>query len=157
MAVRDNERAAQTFAVSAVSAKLRAFTISGAIAGIAGGLFVHLNQSFNLESYAPGDNIDVLVAGVIGGLGTAGGAVLGALFVGGTQWFITAPEWRFLSTAAGVLAVLSVLPGGLISLVVRLRDLTVRWLVRATSGTAERSDASSTVPRSSADAPWETP
>ncbi len=130
MAVRDNERAAQAFSVSAVRAKLTAFTISGAIAGVAGGLFVHLNQAFNLDSYGPGQSLDVFVAAVIGGLGTIAGAVLGALFLRGTQWFITAPEWRFLSSGAGVLLVLLVLPGGLASLFVKLRDVGVRWLQR---------------------------
>ena len=94
MAVRDNERGAQAFSVSAARTKLTAFTVSGAIAGIAGGLFVHLNQAFNLYSYGPGQSLDVFVAAVIGGLGTVAGAVLGALFLRGTQWFITAPEWR---------------------------------------------------------------
>lgn len=130
LAVRDNERAAQSFSVSAVRAKLTAFTISGAIAGVGGGLFVHLNQAFNLASYGPGESLDVFVASVIGGLGTIAGAVLGALFLRGTQWFITAPEWRFLSSAAGVLLVLLVLPGGLGALVVKVRDAGVRWLLR---------------------------
>ena len=129
VAVRDNERGAQSFAVSAVRAKLTAFTISGAIAGIAGGLFVHLNQSFNLASYGPGQSLDVFVAAVVGGLGTIAGAVLGALFLRGTQWFITAPEWRFLSSAVGVLLVLLVLPGGLASLFGKLRDVGLRWLL----------------------------
>ena len=134
IAVRDNERGAQSFSVSAVRAKLTAFTISGAIAGVAGGLFVHLNQAFNLASYGPGASLDVFVASVVGGLGTAAGAVLGALFLRGTQWFITAPEWRFVSSAVGVLLVLLILPGGLVSVFVKLRDVTVRWLLGRAGG-----------------------
>ena len=123
--------------MSAVRAKLTAFTVSGAIAGVAGGLFVHLNQAFNLDSYGPGQSLDVFVAAVIGGLGTLAGAVLGALFLRGTQWFITAPEWRFLSSGAGVLLVLLVLPGGLASLFVKLRDVGVRWLQRRSGGRSQ--------------------
>ena len=53
------ERAGRAgFAVSAVPAKLTAFTISGAVAGIAGGLFVHLNQAFSLASYGPGQSLE---------------------------------------------------------------------------------------------------
>ena len=76
VAIRDNERAAQSFAVPAVRAKLTAFTISGAIAGAAGTLFVHLNQAFSLALYHPGESLDVFVAAVVGGLGVArrGGA-----------------------------------------------------------------------------------
>src|SRR5262249_39705577 len=38
VAMRDNERAAQSFSVSVVRAKLSAFVLSGTVAGIAGGL-----------------------------------------------------------------------------------------------------------------------
>ncbi len=41
IALRENERAAQSYSLSAVRVKLTAFVISGTIAGIAGGLFVH--------------------------------------------------------------------------------------------------------------------
>ena len=130
VAIRDNERAAQSFAVPAVRAKLTAFTISGAIAGAAGALFVHLNQAFSLALYHPGQSLDVFVAAVVGGLGSPVGAVLGAAYLRGTDWFITAPEWYFLSTGVGVLFVLLVVPGGLASLVVRLRDVYVGWVLR---------------------------
>ena len=130
VAIRDNERAAQSFAVPAVRAKLTAFTISGAIAGIGGVLLVHLTQAFSLATYHPGESLDVFVAAVVGGLGSISGAVLGAAYLRGTQWFITAPEWYLLSTAVGVLFVLLVVPGGLASLLVRLRDVYVGWVLR---------------------------
>ena len=130
VAIRDNERAAQSFAVPAVRAKLTAFTISGAVAGAAGTLFVHLNQAFSLALYHPGQSLDVFVAAVVGGLGSPVGAVLGAAYLRGVDWFITAPEWYFLSTGIGVLFVLLVVPGGLASLVVRLRDVYVGWVLR---------------------------
>ena len=63
--------------------------------------------------YSPGESLDVFVAAVVGGLGSVCGGVLGAVYLRGTQWFITAPEWQFLSTGVGVLLVLLILPGGL--------------------------------------------
>ena len=51
VAMRENERAAQSFSVSPVPVKLTAFMMSGAVAGVGGGLFVHLSQSFDLTSY----------------------------------------------------------------------------------------------------------
>jgi len=134
IAVRDNERAAQSFSIGAVRAKLTAFTISGVIAGIGGALFVHLNQAFSLDSYAGGQNVAVFASSVVGGLGSVGGAVLGAAYLRGMQWFITSNEWYFLSTAAGVLLVLLLLPGGLVSLCVRARDAYVGWLLRRSDG-----------------------
>ncbi|MFP5489113.1 MAG: branched-chain amino acid ABC transporter permease, partial [Acidimicrobiia bacterium] len=129
VALRENELAAQAVSVSPVPAKLTAFTLSGAVAGIAGGLFVHLNQSFDLTSYGAGESLNVFTAAVVGGLGSLFGGVLGAVFLRGSQWFITAAEWRLLSSAMGVLLVLLILPGGLASLVIRIRDRLAALIV----------------------------
>ena len=130
VALRENELAAQAFSVSPVPVKLTAFTISGFVAGIAGGLFVQLSQSFDLSSYGAAVSLDVFTAAVVGGLGSLFGGVLGAVFLRGSQWFITAPEWRLLSSALGVLVVLLIIPGGLASLVIKIRDWYVGVVLR---------------------------
>lgn len=140
VAIRENERAAQSFAVGVVRAKLTAFVISGVVAGIGGALFVHLNYSFVVDSYGAAESFNVFTAAVIGGLGSLGGALLGALYLQGTKWFITDEAWRLLSTGFGVLLVLLVLPGGLGSLWVRMRDVVVRLL------TGRRADEPAPVP-----------
>lgn len=122
LALRDNERAAQSYSISATKLKLTAFTMSGAIAGVAGGLFTHLNHSFDLSSYGAGRSLEVFTASVVGGLGSMFGAVIGAAYLRGTEWFVTAEEWRFLSSAVGVLFVLLAVPGGLGALVTKVRD-----------------------------------
>lgn len=134
IALRENELAAQAVSVAPVPAKLTAFTVSGAVAGVAGGLFVHLSQSFDLTSYAAGESLAVFTAAVVGGLGSLFGGILGAVFLRGSQWFITAAEWRLLSSAMGVLLVLLILPGGLASLVVKVRDRLVFLIVRREEG-----------------------
>ena len=132
VALRENELAAQAFSVSPVPVKLTAFTLSGAVAGVAGGLFVHLSQSFDLSSYSAGESLDVFTAAVVGGLGSLFGGVLGAVFLRGSQWFITSPEWRLLSSAIGVLIVLLIIPGGLASLVIKIRDRLVTLILGRT-------------------------
>lgn len=127
IAMRENERAAQSYSISAMRVKLTAFVMSGAIAGVAGGLFVHLNYSFDLTSYGPEDSITVFIAGVVGGLGSITGAVLGAIYLKGGEWFITDADWRVLTSGVGVLLVLLILPGGLGGLVNTLRERFVRW------------------------------
>jgi branched-chain amino acid transport system permease protein len=129
VALRENEQAAQAFSISPVPVKLTAFTLSGSVAGVAGGLFVHLAQSFDLSSYGVTESINVFTASVVGGLGALFGGVLGAVFLRGSQWFITSPEWRLLSSAIGVLIVLLILPGGLASLVIKVRDRLVALIV----------------------------
>jgi branched-chain amino acid transport system permease protein len=132
IALRDNERGAQSYAITPVRVKLTAFTISGAVAGVGGALLVHLNQSFVVDSYGAGESFSVFVSAVIGGLGSLGGAFLGALYLRGTQWFLTEPEWQVLSTGFGVLLVLLVLPSGIGGLWVKLRDVVVRLVTRQT-------------------------
>jgi nitrate/nitrite transporter NarK len=111
-------------------AKLTAFVISGVLAGIAGALFTHLNQSFSVTSYNTAESFNVFTSAVIGGLGSLGGGILGAVYLRGIRWFITSPEWQLLSSGAGVLLVLLILPGGLGALWVTVRDVMVRLLVR---------------------------
>jgi branched-chain amino acid transport system permease protein len=138
LAMRENERAALSYAVPGTRVKLTAFAWSGAIAGVGGGLFTHLNFSFDLGSYGVGRSLDVFTASVVGGLGSSFGAVLGAVYLRGTEWFVTAPEWRFLSSGVGVLAVLLILPGGLAALVIKIRDELVRRIEnRARAGVAD--------------------
>jgi hypothetical protein len=52
------------------------------------------------------------------------------VFLRGSEWFITSPEWRLLSSAIGVLIVLLIIPGGLASLVIKVRDRLVTLIVK---------------------------
>lgn len=125
IALRENERAAEAYGISAVRAKLSAFAISGAMAGFAGCLFVYHQQAFGSGSYDPSENFSVFTMAIIGGIGSIPGALLGALYLRGTQWFLPT-NWQFLATGLGVLAVLLVLPSGLGGLMYRIRDLWLR-------------------------------
>lgn len=146
IAVRENERAAQSYSVPAVRAKLTAFVISGVLAGVGGALFAHLNQSFSVASYSTGESFSVFTSAVIGGLGSLGGAVLGAVYLRGIRWFITSPEWQLLSTGGGVLLVLLILPGGLGALWVTIRDVVVRLLVKSSARADSAAPAGTRVP-----------
>jgi ABC-type branched-subunit amino acid transport system ATPase component/ABC-type branched-subunit amino acid transport system permease subunit len=124
VALRDNEPAAESYGVDPVRARLTAFALSGAVAALAGGLFVHHERAFDPASYSPIENLVVLTMVVVGGMTSLAGAVLGALFLFGGRWFL-APEWQFLASGAGVLVVLLAAPGGIAGLAFRGRD---RWL-----------------------------
>lgn len=54
IALRDNEAATQAYGVDVVRAKLTAFAVSGFVAAVAGGLFVHHQQAFGTSPYVPG-------------------------------------------------------------------------------------------------------
>ncbi len=129
VALRENERAAAAYGISVVRAKLTAFAVSGALAGFAGGLFVIHQQAFGTDPYDPTQNFAVFTMAVIGGIGSMAGAVLGALYLRGSQWFLPA-DWQFLASGVGVLAVLMVIPDGLGGRLFRLRDLWLRSVAR---------------------------
>jgi branched-chain amino acid transport system permease protein len=129
VALRDNERGTEAFAINVVRTKLMAFALSGFLAAVAGCLLVHINQAFTEEPFTATESIGVFTAAVVGGLGSLTGAVLGALYLNGGTWFLT-DKWRLLPSAIGVLLVLMVFPGGLSNLLFRAREKGLRWLAR---------------------------
>lgn len=126
LALRDNERGAQAYGLSPLRLRLTAFALSGGLAGVAGGMFAHHQQAFGSQPFSPEQNLAIFTMVVLGGIGSPMGAVLGALYLQGTRWFLPA-EWQLLASGAGVLFVLLVVPSGIGGLVVRLRDA---WLGR---------------------------
>ncbi len=131
LAVRDNERAALSYGISATRAKLTAFALSGTLAALAGGTFVIHQAGFRAESYEAGASLAVFVTAIIGGVCTVTGAVIGAVYLRGTQWLLPS-DWQFFATSVGVLTVLMVLPDGLGGLVFKVRDAGLRWIARRT-------------------------
>ncbi|MET0902107.1 MAG: branched-chain amino acid ABC transporter permease, partial [Acidimicrobiales bacterium] len=129
LAMRENERGAQAYGVSVVRAKLTAFGISGFVSAVAGALFIHHQQAFDDGAFGPGLSITLFTAAVIGGLGSLTGGVLGAIFMEGS-FFLLPADWRLFSSAIGVLFVLLVIPGGLASVLFRVRDEGLRWAAR---------------------------
>jgi branched-chain amino acid transport system permease protein len=129
VALRENERGVAAFGVSVVRAKLTAFALSGFLAAVAGVLLVAQNGRFTLGLFPPEDNLVVFTAAVVGGLGSITGAIIGALFLKGGEWFLQ-DSWRLFASSIGVLIVLLVLPGGLGGALFRARDLWLRWVAR---------------------------
>jgi branched-chain amino acid transport system permease protein len=129
IAVRDNEKAAQAYGVDHIKAKLLAFAISGAMAGIAGSLFAVHQHAVTDSAYSPNESLRVFSMVVIGGLGSIPGAVLGAVFVRGAS-FLLSPQLAVLATGVGLLVVLMLFPGGLGRLVFSGRDRVLRMVAR---------------------------
>jgi len=123
LALRENEKAAQSYGISVTRVKLTAFAVSGFVAAVAGGLLAHHQQSVSPVLYGTPESFSVFIASVVGGVGSIFGAVLGAVFLRGSQWLLPAERWQALASAIGVLLVLMILPGGLASLWSRVRDL----------------------------------
>jgi ABC-type branched-subunit amino acid transport system ATPase component/ABC-type branched-subunit amino acid transport system permease subunit len=136
VAQRDNERNAQAFRLSPTKIRLLAFALSGFIASFAGGVLVLHFQALGQDVFAPVESIRALTMVVVGGLGSVPGAILGAVFIKSTEWFntIVPLRFRFLFTFAGsgigLIVVLWLLPGGLGSVLYRVRDMWLRAVAR---------------------------
>ncbi len=124
-----NERAASGYGVRVAWAKLTAFALSGFIAGLAGCLFLVLNQSYQVTSFLGSASLVVFTSTAVGGLGSALGAVLGAAIVEGSAVYLP-PSWQLFPAALGVIIVLILFPRGLAGLCYDLRDWAVDALSR---------------------------
>jgi len=127
VAIRDNARGAASYSISPLRAKLVAFAFAGAIAGIAGGLYVVQLRGVGYAGFPSEQSVVVFTMVVIGGLGSLPGAIAGAAFVEGLTYFAPG-AWQLLGTGAGLVVILMLLPEGLGGLIYWARDKIVRWL-----------------------------
>jgi branched-chain amino acid transport system permease protein len=144
-ALRDNPLVATSLGVDLVRARLAAFAISSAFAGLGGGLFAILNGYVSPQSFLAGRSIEILIGAIVGGIGSVSGAFLGALFV------VFVPEWTAeLSPALGgliygacLIAMMLLARDGLVGLARRIAS-TVFSLARKvlSTGTAAAAPAS---------------
>lgn len=116
IAVRDNEATAASQGISATKVKLGAFALSGALAGIAGGLLLLLQQGSSFSGFDPELSFSLFIAAVIGGLGSLTGALLGALYLGVVDYYVSGTIGIVLQGIL-ILIVLMFLPEGLSGIV----------------------------------------
>ncbi len=89
-AVRDDETAARLNGVSGRRVKVIAFTVSAAAAGAGGAVLCFVTQSVSPGAYTLAFSLLLLVAAVVGGLGSIGGAILGAALIVMLPWLLNA-------------------------------------------------------------------
>lgn len=120
LASRDNLKAAEAASVPSVWIRLSGFVFAGAIAGLAGGLHMLVNNGARGGSYTPAMSMDVFSLTTIGGLGSVPGAVFGAGAGRGLQ--DASDILRLTASGLGVLLVLWLVPSGLAGVAAKLRD-----------------------------------
>lgn len=135
LGVRDNDRGAAMLSVPVTRIRLQTFMLSGAIAGLGGGLYVLILAGTAPSTFRPELSFLVFSFAVIGGLGSVAGAISGVLFFRFVDWWLaesftgaTVTILRLSLTGAGLLFVLYVLPGGLWQLVQSVRDRYLRFV-----------------------------
>jgi branched-chain amino acid transport system permease protein len=132
VAVRENEDAARALGVDVTRVKLGAMTISAAMTAAAGCFYAQYFLFIDAGiAYGPWISVEVLLAPIIGGVGTVFGPLLGALVVkllGEGAKLITGDVPGLDLVVYGVVLILVVAfaPGGLVGLLTRARSLVSR-------------------------------
>lgn len=137
-ALRDDERVAASWGVNIANYKLLAFVISGAMAGIAGGLFASIEGIVAPLDFAFTLSLTFLLMTVVGGVGSRAGVVQGGILIAilptlldrANQTFAF-PPFSFLDASLAplvvallVLATFAFFPGGL----AQVEEPLLRWL-----------------------------
>ena len=159
LAVRDNEASAASLSLVPWRVKLTAFALSGAIASLAGFLYGGMLINFASDpsnTFAPGESLSFVVIAVFGGITSATGAVLGALWVDGIPRLL-GEGYALLSSGIGVILILLLMPGGLATLVFALRDRFVAFAVGGPGRPMPTSPASDARPADRTGAPASAP
>jgi branched-chain amino acid transport system permease protein len=130
VAVRDNPRQAAAMGIDIVRTKLTAFVLAGVFAGAAGFLWASGVGLAGSTVFPPSRSLSLVAAVVIGGLGSVGGAVLGAFYMLVIPYLGSqiSPHLGLISSGVGLLILVMFLPGGLARLVASGRDLAAERL-----------------------------
>lgn len=138
--VKENEKRISYLGYDVASFKIFIWTLSAAIAGIAGGLFVPLNKFISPVYLAVAFGTQVVIWVAVGGRGTLFGPVLAAILLGQVQNYVDriTQDWQ-LFVGILLLVVVLFLPDGLMSLLpkkFRLNDATRLMGITASNSSA---------------------
>lgn len=116
-AIHVSEVAAGSIGVARAATKRNAYTLSAALAGLAGGFYAHLVGYLGPETFGLHRSVEALVMAVVGGLGTLTGPVLGAIvFTYLPEKLQVFAEYQFMVYGLILLLSFVLLPRGLAGL-----------------------------------------
>lgn len=122
IALRDSEIGAEVMGVDTVRVKMLAFGLSSVYAGVAGSLYVGTINYVSPDLFSNAQAVLFFVMLVVGGSGSAVGAVLGTVTLTVLPEALRfLKEWYLVLYGVGVITIVCFLPGGLVSLGARWR------------------------------------
>ena len=127
IAMRDNERTAQSHGINLVRSRLTAFAISGGLAGFAGVLYAFHQATVSAQAFGPEQSVQMFLMAVLGGLGSVYAVLVGAIYLASVTILLHDAWLQLLASSFGVLGILLFFPAGLGALIFRVRD---GWLRR---------------------------
>lgn len=116
--IRDNEIAAQTLGVDVYMTKVIAFTIAGALAGLAGGLAAMHNQFIAADLFTFDVATTYVIMAMLGGVNNTIGIFVGSLLVTMLpEWLRPVQQYLKLMYGIGVILLMVFMPMGLAGLI----------------------------------------
>jgi urea transport system permease protein len=137
-AIRDGENRVLFSGYATADYKLFVFVLAAAIAAVGGALYVPQVGIINPSEMTPDKSLEAVVWCAVGGRGTLVGPIIGAITINALKSYATRafPDlWLILLGGLFVLIVLF-LPGGIVSLPARIRELIRRFRRPATTTSA---------------------
>jgi len=138
MAIRENEMAAETMGVDSTYYKIMAFALSAGYAGIGGWMFAHsCSHYISPDTFSFGQSVLLLSMAVVGGIGSAIGAIIGAtLLTLVPEFFRFLKDYYLMFYAACIVLIMIFMPGGITDLIINLLFIQKKvkwWLSDATA------------------------
>ncbi len=121
-AARDRPQRAEAIGLDAVRLRLLALTISGAAAGLSGGVFAFAKGSVFPTYIAVGKSVDALLMVLLGGVQTMAGPIVGAVaYTGLFDALLLATDFWRLALGGLIIAQVLLFPAGIAGVAGRLR------------------------------------
>ena len=111
---RDSPRQAEATGIDVKRVQYAAFALAGAMAGLAGGLFVFSKGSVFPTTLEIGESFDALIVVFLGGVKTLAGGVVGAGFMTVVEDWLTRLEYWRLLLGLVIIAVVILMPEGIV-------------------------------------------
>ena len=115
--LQQNEELSASIGVNTAMLRVLAYAISSFFGGLAGAIFVAISQSIYPSSFVVQDSVNFMLYCFLGGLGYVFGPMLGTLLLYfGWDLLAIAKEYQLLIYSGALIALMLVLPNGVLSL-----------------------------------------
>ncbi len=114
LSIREDEIASEASGISTTFYKVLAFTVSAALAGVAGALYAHYLSILDPNNFGFMKSTEILVMVVLGGLGSTFGSIVAAVVLTLLpEWLRSFSEYRMVVYALVLILVMIYRPSGL--------------------------------------------
>jgi branched-subunit amino acid ABC-type transport system permease component len=93
LALKDSPAASATLGINTTLVRLSVFTLSAAMAGFGGALYGGTLGAISPQNFAFVQSLPLLLLGVVGGIGTAAGALVAGVLIGGLPLLVDVAPW----------------------------------------------------------------